>query len=88
MTEFIIPFILGGAGHILATLIEESKRAGKTITIRIYQDLHPYQLSLSIIMSIAAFYMLHEANQLNIASAVAAGYMGDSIVNKFIKPKH
>lgn len=81
----IIPFALGGIAHILLTLVEESKRLGKHITIKSYQDLHPYQLALSSILSILAFWMVGEMNQLNTISAIACGYMGDSMVKKYLK---
>jgi len=78
----IFCFFLGGIAHLLGTLIEESKKSGKKISLKYFVELHPYQLGLSLVFSVAAYIFLFKMGQLNEVAALAAGYMGDSIVKK------
>lgn len=78
----IFCFFLGGLAHLFGTLIENSKMSGKKISLKYFIELHPYQLGLSLVFSIAAYILLFKMGQLNEIGALAAGYMGDSIVKK------
>ena len=81
-TKLIVAFVIGLLAHLFATLVEDSVKAKKRITIKEFMDLHPWQIPLSITLSVAAYGLFYEMNQLNMISAIAAGYMGDSIVKK------
>jgi len=79
---FIIMFLIGLLGHLFATLVEDSIKAKRRVSIKEFMNLHPWQLPLSTVLSIAAYALIFEAGQLNLIGAIAAGYMGDSIVKK------
>jgi hypothetical protein len=74
---------LGTVIHVIGTLAEDSKRAGRKVTLKEYSDAHPYQTVLGVGLSIAAFFLMDMAGQLNPAMAFACGYTGDSIIKKF-----
>lgn len=85
---FILALALGTGAHLLTTLIEESSKAGRRITLTEFEQLHPYQLTLSLILSIAAYIIFFRMNELNVVSAFSAGYIGDSLVKKAMGKVH
>lgn len=80
--KLIIAFSLGLLAHLFATLVEDSVKAKRRVSIKEFMELHPWQLPLSFTLSFAAYALFYEMGQLNLISAIAAGYMGDSIVKK------
>lgn len=78
----ILAFLLGLLGHLFATLFEDSLKMKRRVTLAEFNELHPWQIPLSITLSVGAYVSFYEMGQLNIVSAIAAGYMGDSIVKK------
>ena len=83
-TIILLSFFLGGAAHILATMVEDRKKLGRRVSIMEVINRHPYQGPLSLVFSIAAYIFLFKAGQLNEVAAFSAGYMGDSIVKKIM----
>lgn len=80
--KLITVFLVCLVGHFLWTLLEVSKEKKRRVGIKEYIDTHPWQVPLSILMSIAAYVILYDTGQLNMIGAAAAGYMGDSITKK------
>jgi len=80
--KLIVALLIGILAHLLATLVEDSKLYQRRVSIKEFRDIHPYQLPLSILFSLMAYALFFELEQLNLVSAIAAGYMGDSIVKK------
>ena len=79
----IIMLFLGIIAHILGTLMENNKKAGKVIWPSVYIKENPYATIMSIVLSIVAYIFLSEMEQLTSINAFLAGYVGDSIVKKF-----
>lgn len=79
----MLMLFLGTVIHILGTLMEDSKQAGRRVTLKEYSDSHPYQIALGLGLSIAAYVLMDFAGQLNASLAFACGYGGDSIIKKF-----
>lgn len=76
--------VLGTVVHVVGTLMEDSKRAGRRVTLKEYSDSHPYQIALGLGLSMSAYVLMDFAGQLNASMAFACGYGGDSIIKKFI----
>lgn len=79
----MLMLVLGTVIHVIGTLAEESKEVGRRVSLKEYSDKHPYQTVMGIGLSIVAYFLMHEAGQLNLAVAFACGYTGDSIIKKF-----
>lgn len=74
---------LGWLIHLLMTLAEESKNHGAPVHLLRWVRSHPYKVSLSVCLSIAAFILSHYVGQLNEFMAFMCGYGGDSLMKKF-----
>ena len=75
-------WLLGGAWHLTWTLYEEHKKTGQTTGLKQYRELHPYKLELGFLSALSALLIIWSMGQMNIAMAVACGYMGDSMAKK------
>lgn len=86
----IAAWLLGGAWHLAWTFYEEYKKTGQKVSVKKYRELYPYKLELGLLSAISALLIVWSMGQMNIAMAVACGYMGDSIASKFmnsLRPK-
>jgi len=79
---FAIMTLLGGAVHLLGTLMEHSAELGRRMTIKQYRKKYPYQLLYGFFAAIACYLIVWKMGELNIISALACGYMGDSLIKK------
>jgi len=79
---FSTMMVLGGAVHLLGTLMEHSAELGKRMTIKQYRKKYPYQLIYGFLAAIACYLIAWKMGELNILSALACGYMGDSLIKK------
>ncbi len=79
----ILLLLLGSTIHLLGTLAEESKSVKRRISLIEYSNKYPYQIALGFGLSVAAYFLMEQAGQLNPAMAFTCGYMGDSIIKKF-----
>ena len=79
---FTIMMLLGGAVHLLGTLMEHSAELGRRMTIEQYRKKYPYQLIYGFLAAIACYLIAWKMGELNILSALACGYMGDSLIKK------
>lgn len=73
--------VLGLIAHVLGKLME-LRRADSTLTMKKYFQSHPYQSGYSLISAIAGGIVLHEYGELTVVTAIATGYMADSIMDK------
>lgn len=79
---FVIMMLLGGSVHLLGTLMEHSAELGRRMTIKQYRKKYPYQLVYGFLAAIACYLIAWKMGELNILSALACGYMGDSLIKK------
>lgn len=74
---------LGGTAHILLALKSESKRQQQVISLLEYHNQYPYQIASSLVLSVACYFLMDFAGQLNEAMAFMCGYAGDNLMKKF-----
>lgn len=79
---FVIMMMLGGVVHLLGTLMEHSEELGRRMTIKQYRKKHPYQLIFGLVAAITCYLVVWKMGELNAVSALACGYMGDSLIKK------
>ncbi len=80
----VLVMFLGGMLHLIGSLAEESKLQNKRIGFLAYQKKYPYQILYGLISSVCCYLIIWKMGELNTVSAMAAGYMGDSLVKKFM----
>ncbi len=78
MLLFAVMCWLGLATHFLKALIS-ARVSGNPISPVQYWKQYPYQSALAIIGAVVGLIVLHEANQLNLASAYGVGFMANSV---------
>lgn len=77
--------VLGGlAAHFLGKLME-LRRSDTTLTLRRYVSAHPYQLMYSCVAAAIAGVAMGFYGELTPITAIGAGYMCDSILDKISK---
>jgi len=79
---FVIMMMLGGVVHLLGTLMEHSAELGRRMTIKQYRKKYPYQLVFGFIAAVTCYLVAWKMGELNALSALACGYMGDSLIKK------
>lgn len=72
-----VMLFLGILCHFLKVLVQSRKEGVQVGFISYWKD-HRYETALSIIASLVFYAALYEANQLNMAAAFGAGYLGDN----------
>ena len=77
-----VVMLLGGAVHLLGTLMEHSNELGRRMTIKQYRKKYPYQMLYGFFAGVACYLIAWKMGELNILSALACGYMGDSLIKK------
>lgn len=78
-----LAMILGVLTHVFAEIRELRQTEGAGFHVKHYLVGYPYRNLGMVTTAIGAFWMLQEAAQLTMAAAFSAGYMVESLANKF-----
>jgi len=78
-----LAMVLGVLTHVFAEIRELRQTEGAGFHVKHYLVGYPYRNLGMVTSAIGAFWMLQEANQLTMAAAFSAGYMVESLANKF-----
>lgn len=75
--------VLGVLTHVFAEVRELRQTEGAGFHIKHYLLGYPYRNLSMVTTAIGGFWILQEAGQLTAAAAFSAGYMVESLANKF-----
>jgi len=86
MNNWILAMLVFGglAAHFLGKLME-LRRTEKTLTLKRYVRAHPYQIMYSVVAAAIAGTAMGYYEELTPITAIGAGYMCDSILDKISK---
>ena len=76
--DILYALALGGLALKVLEKVIAIRNSGRAITLRGYLTESRYRLALSVCATVLVFTALHDIGQLNGASALAAGYCGES----------
>lgn len=71
--------------HFLKKMKAVHLETGKIISFKRYYRGNPYTTLISVVSCIAAFLIFFATGQMNVALALATGYLSDSIVDAISK---
>lgn len=86
MSELWVPalaMVLGVLTHVFAEVRELRQTEGAGFHLKHYLVGYPYRNLGMVTTAIGAFWVMQEASQLTAAAAFSAGYMVESLANKF-----
>ena len=75
--------VLGVLTHVFAEIRELRATEGMGFHVKHYLVGYPYRNASMVTTAVGAFWMLQEVGQLTMAAAFSAGYMVESLANKF-----